>query len=67
LNAHTFATWFRPTWGHRIEGDVLVVRVPSPEFREWLDGNHAKIVADAVDACGSGVFRSVRFRETLAA
>ena len=33
----TFDTWLKATAGHRCEGDVLVVRVPSIFTGKWLE------------------------------
>ncbi len=53
VNQHSFATWFRPTEGVARSRDTLVVRVPSPQFREWLVRNYLGILTEALKEAGS--------------
>jgi len=52
LNRHSFATWFRPTSQLREDASLLRVRVPSPEFREWLEKHYAGYVKEALQELG---------------
>lgn len=52
INRDSFSTWFRPTHGQRLAGDVLLVRVPNALFVEWLRRNYADAVAEAVQQAG---------------
>jgi chromosomal replication initiator protein len=52
LNRHSFATWFRPTSELREDASLLHVRVPSPEFKEWLEKHYAGYVKDALQELG---------------
>jgi chromosomal replication initiator protein len=57
LNRHSFATWFRPTSFVLHEGATLVVHVPNPQFREWLDRNYGGVIAEALEELGHGDVR----------
>ena len=48
VNRHSFATWFRPTRFRSLDGSQLVVLVPSPQFREWLDKNYLGVIDEAL-------------------
>ena len=48
VNRHSFATWFRPTRFRSLAGSHLVVLVPSPQFREWLDKNYLGVIDEAL-------------------
>jgi chromosomal replication initiator protein len=52
LNRHSFATWFRPTSFVELRGSVLVVRVPTPELKEWLSKNYMSVIAEALVELG---------------
>jgi chromosomal replication initiator protein len=52
LNRHTFATWFRPTTFRYLEGSVLSVGVPNPQFKEWLVKNYSGIISEALAELG---------------
>jgi chromosomal replication initiator protein len=52
LNRHSFATWFRPTSFVLYEGTTLVVHVPNPQFKEWLDRNYRGVIAEALGELG---------------
>jgi chromosomal replication initiator protein len=57
LNRHSFATWFRPTSQLREEEGRLRVRVPSAEFREWLEKHYASYIKDALAELGQPELR----------
>ncbi len=48
VNRHSFATWFRPTRFRSLDASHLVVLVPSPQFREWLDKNYLGVIDEAL-------------------
>jgi chromosomal replication initiator protein len=52
LNRHSFATWFRPTSQLREDATLLRVRVPSPEFKEWLEKHYSGYVKEALVELG---------------
>jgi chromosomal replication initiator protein len=52
LNRHTFATWFRPTTFVLQEGNTLVVHVPNPQFKDWLDRNYRGVIGEALGDLG---------------
>jgi len=54
LNRHSFATWFRPTVARSLEGTLLRVRVPNPQFREWLTKNYGSVIREALSELGRG-------------
>ena len=65
LNKHSFATWFRPTSLLHEERSLLRVRVPSPEFKEWLEKHYAGYVSEALDELGRSDVRVVFETEAL--
>jgi chromosomal replication initiator protein len=48
VNKHSFYTWFRPTSLAAIRGGELLVRVPTPTFRDWLTKHYAGVIAEAL-------------------
>ena len=59
LNKHSFATWFRPTSLLQEDSSLLRVRVPSAEFKEWLEKHYAGYVSEALDELGRSEVRVV--------
>ena len=66
LNKHSFATWFRPTTLLQEDSSLLRVRVPSSEFKEWLEKHYAGYVSEALDELGRSEVRVVFETEPLA-
>jgi chromosomal replication initiator protein len=54
VNRHSFATWFRPTQFLRQDGSSLLVRVPNPQFKEWLAKNYHGVIVEALSEVGRG-------------
>ncbi len=54
LNRHSFATWFRPTQFQQQRGDTLFVRVPSAQFKDWLDKNYRGVIDEALTELEAG-------------
>jgi chromosomal replication initiator protein len=52
LNRHSFATWFRPTSYLFLQGSSLMVRVPNPQFKEWLAKNYQGVINEALRELG---------------
>jgi chromosomal replication initiator protein len=52
VNPHSFATWFRPTQFQELAGGRLVVRVPNPQFRDWLARNYLGVISEALFELG---------------
>jgi chromosomal replication initiator protein len=52
LNRHSFATWFRPTSYVIHHGSTLLVRVPNPQFKEWLTKNYQGVIDEALGELG---------------
>jgi chromosomal replication initiator protein len=52
VNRHSFATWFRPTQFLRQDGRSLLVRVPNPQFKEWLAKNYHGVIVEALSEVG---------------
>jgi chromosomal replication initiator protein len=48
LNRHSFATWFRPTTFIGQQGSTLHVRVPNPQFKDWLTKNYQGVIDEAL-------------------
>jgi chromosomal replication initiator protein len=54
LNRHSFATWFRPTNYVLQHGETLIVRVPNPQFKDWLAKNYKGVIDEAIGELGCG-------------
>jgi chromosomal replication initiator protein len=52
VNRHSFATWFRPTAFLSFQDSVLSIRVPNPQFRDWLTKNYIGILNEALHEIG---------------
>jgi chromosomal replication initiator protein len=52
VNRHSFATWFRPTTFRLENGESLIVQVPSPQFKDWLDKNYHGVITEALSDLG---------------
>ena len=48
INPHSFAQWFRPTTVLSEDAGRLRIRVPSPQFREWLTKNYQGVIREAL-------------------
>jgi chromosomal replication initiator protein len=48
VNRHSFATWFRPTSAVGLQGSELLVRVPNPQFKDWLAKNYQAVIEEAL-------------------
>jgi len=59
VNPHSFATWFRPTQYTDLRDGVLRVRVPNPQFRDWLGRNYHGVIGEALSELGRGEVRVV--------
>jgi chromosomal replication initiator protein len=59
VNPHSFATWFRPTQYADLRDGVLRVRVPNPQFRDWLGRNYHGVIGEALQELGRGEVRVV--------
>jgi chromosomal replication initiator protein len=59
VNPHSFATWFRPTQYADLRDGVLRVRVPNPQFRDWLGRNYHGVIGEALSELGRGEVRVV--------
>jgi chromosomal replication initiator protein len=54
VNRHSFATWFRPTGFVTLQDSSLVIRVPNPQFKDWLTKNYFSIIQEALLELGHG-------------
>jgi chromosomal replication initiator protein len=54
VNRHSFATWFRPTTFHALQGSNLLVQVPNPQFKDWLARNYHGIITESLHDLGRG-------------
>jgi chromosomal replication initiator protein len=59
VNPHSFATWFRPTQYTDLRDGVLRVRVPNPQFRDWLGRNYHGVIGEALSELGRGDVRVI--------
>ncbi len=47
LGDQNFSTWIKPTTPLAIEGDNLILEVPSTFFRDWLQDHYLEIIQEA--------------------
>src|SRR3954471_4615308 len=59
INRHSYDTWLKPTRFSHQNGAILVVRVPTPEFRHIGD-KYAALISEAMDKLGME-FADVQF------
>jgi chromosomal replication initiator protein len=59
VNRHSFATWFRPTSFADLDNNSLRVRVPNPQFKEWLARNYQGVITEALGELGRSELRVV--------
>jgi chromosomal replication initiator protein len=55
INTQSYQTWLRPTRYSHVAGDTLVVRVPNPEFQDWIQEHYASLIQEALDRLKLGV------------
>jgi chromosomal replication initiator protein len=55
INTQSYQTWLRPTRYSHVAGDTLVVRVPNPEFQDWIQEHYAPLIQEALDRLKLGV------------
>ena len=48
INSQSFKTWFEPIKPMRVEGNELVVNVPSQFFFEWLEEHYHSLVSSSL-------------------
>src|SRR3954470_6025484 len=59
INRHSYETWLKPTrYGH-VNGKILVVQVPNPEFRH-IGEKYADLISEAIENLALG-FDDVEF------
>ena len=59
VNRHSFDTWLKPTRFSHTKGEILVVRIPTAEFRHIAD-KYADLIGEALDNLGLE-FKDVEF------
>src|SRR5947199_9157079 len=59
INRHSFETWLKPTRFSHAEGEVLVIRVPTAEFRN-IGEKYADLIQEAIDGLNLG-FNDVKY------
>ena len=47
-NEKVFSTWFEPIVPLKLDGNTLIIKVPSPFFYEWLEQNYADLLKRAI-------------------
>jgi chromosomal replication initiator protein len=57
VNRHSFATWFRPTTFLALTDNVLRVRVPNDQFRDWLLKNYQGVISESLGELGHSALR----------
>ncbi len=55
INTQSYQTWLRPTRYSHVAGDTLVVRVPNPEFQDWIQEHYTSLIQEALDRLKLGV------------
>jgi chromosomal replication initiator protein len=53
INRHSFETWLKPTRFSHAEGEVMVIRVPTAEFRN-IGEKYADLIQEAIDDLNLG-------------
>lgn len=48
ISSQSFNTWFRPTSAVSVRESILVVRVPSQFFHEWLEQHYSELIHRAL-------------------
>src|SRR2546430_3730081 len=48
INRHSYDTWLKPTRFSHIEGKLLVVKVPTPEFRH-IGEKYGDLIQEAIE------------------
>ncbi len=59
INRHSYDTWLKPTRYSHVEGEVLVIRVPTAEFRN-IGEKYADLIQEAIDDLDLG-FTDVKY------
>ncbi|HTK95442.1 MAG TPA: chromosomal replication initiator protein DnaA [Terriglobales bacterium] len=59
INRHSFETWLKPTRFSHAEGEVMVIRVPTAEFRN-IGEKYADLIQEAIDDLHLG-FNDVKY------
>ncbi len=49
VSTQSFSTWFKPIKPLALNGDILIIQVPSQFFYEWLEENYLKVLQQAVN------------------
>ena len=52
VNKHSFYTWFKPTTFVAVRGTQVIVRVPTPVFRDWLNKHYAGVISETLMEVG---------------
>ncbi len=52
VNTYTFYKWFRPTSFVADAGETITVRVPEPQFKDWLSRHYSGVISDALSEVG---------------
>jgi chromosomal replication initiator protein len=56
VNKHSFYTWFKPTAFVAVRGSQLIVRVPNPVFRDWLNKHYAGVIRETLTEIAHAAF-----------
>jgi len=48
VNPHSFKTWFAPADMDRLEGNRLILRVPTPHFQKRLTETYGKMIRETL-------------------
>ncbi|HYZ84010.1 MAG TPA: chromosomal replication initiator protein DnaA [Bryobacteraceae bacterium] len=48
LSSEAFQNWFAPTTGETIDGDRITVTVPNTATKEWVEGEYADCIRNAI-------------------
>ena len=56
VNKHSFYTWFKPTAFVADRGSQVIVRVPNPVFRDWLNKHYAGVIRETLTEIAHAAF-----------
>jgi len=56
VNKHSFYTWFKPTTFVAVRTSQVIVKVPNPVFRDWLNKHYAGVINEALTEIAHAAF-----------
>jgi len=60
VNTQSYQTWLRPTRFSHVDNEAIVVSVPNPEFRDWIQEHYAGLIAEGLRQLNLS-FKEIRY------